>query len=118
MSESELLAGCLEYVQYLRNQGRVFCIRINSGMAYFGQGSKKYAIRLAPEGTADILCIYWWHPPGAPNKGETKVLWIETKDIDGKQSEAQIAFQKEVEEYGCRYEIVRNLDELVALTEG
>ncbi len=106
MSESDLLAGCLEYLHYLRNQGKLFYMRVNSGMAYFGQGSKKYAIRLAPEGTADILIIK-----------DGKVIWVETKG-EGKQSDAQVAFQKEVEEYGCSYEIVRDLDELITLTEG
>jgi len=112
MNESELLSNCLEYLQILRNQGKAWYMRVNSGMAFFGSGKKKYAIRLAQEGTADILIIQWYEPEGAI------VTWVETKADKGAQSPEQVAFQKEVEEYGCRYEIVRDLDELITITEG
>uniref|UniRef100_A0A6M3LF70 VRR-NUC domain-containing protein n=1 Tax=viral metagenome TaxID=1070528 RepID=A0A6M3LF70_9ZZZZ len=118
MNESELLSNCLEYLQILRNQGKAWYMRVNSGMAFFGSGKKKYAIRLAQEGTADILIIQWYEPEGAPNKGETIVTWVETKADKGVQSPEQVAFQKEVEGFGCRYEIVRDLDELITITEG
>jgi len=116
MSESDILRGCQELLDYLRNQGKLFYCRMNSGMALMGSGKKKYAVKLSPEGTADLLIIRWWYPQGAPNKGETIVTWIETKDEKGVQSEAQKLFEQEVKEQGCQYYIVRSLDEMIAIT--
>ena len=104
MSESDILRGCQELLGYLRNQGKLFYCRMNSGMALMGSGKKKYAVKLSPEGTADILIIMGG-----------KVTWIETKDEKGVQSEAQKLFEQEVKEQGCSYYIVRSLDEMIAI---
>ncbi len=117
MSEADILRDCLEYLHYQRNMEKLFYMRVNSGMAFFGGGKKKYAIKLAPEGTADILIIRWWYPQGAPNKGETDVIWIEIKDATGKQSEAQKTFEDEVKAQGCEYYVVRSLDDLIEEVE-
>lgn len=112
MSESELLASCQEYLDYLQALGKLIYWRRNSGMAYVSAGKKKYAIKLGDEGQADIEIIRWYEPEGAPNKGETIVTWIETKSETGVQSEAQKAFQKKVEAQGCRYFVVRDVKKL------
>ena len=104
MSESEILRDIEEYLQYLKNQGKIWYMRCNSGMAYLGSGKHRYAVKLAPEGTADLLVL-----------NDTRVIWIEVKDEKGKQSEAQVEFQKEIEALECEYIIARSLDDVVKL---
>lgn len=114
MSESELLSGVLELFEYLQNQGKLVFMRLNSGSVIVPGKNKNYHIKLAPEGTADVLVIQKWVPIGAPNKVEILVYFIETKAPDGgKQSPAQVEFQKQVEAQGAIYILVRNLQDVI-----
>jgi len=104
MLESELLSNIREYLQYMENLGNLFSLRLNSGMAYLpGAGGKKYAIQLCPAGTSDLLVI-----------ADGKVYFLETK-TGTEQSIAQMEFQQKVEEQGCVYKIIRDLQEVVDL---
>jgi len=103
MSESELLAGVLELLQYLQNQGKVWHTRLNSGSIIVPGKNKNYRIKLSPEGTADVMVIR-----------EGQIYFLETKAPDGgKQSPAQIEFQKKIEEQGAIYLLVRDLQEVI-----
>lgn len=63
-------------------------------------------IKLAPPGTPDILGVL----PG----GSGRMFGLEVKTATGKQSVAQIAWQKRAEESGVRYRVVRSVAEALA----
>ena len=125
MSESELLSGVLELLQYLQNQGKLVHMRLNSGSVIVPGKNKNYRIKLAPEGTADVLVIRKRDKRvslmpksdllvSMPTTEETQIYFIETKAPDGgKQSDAQIKFQKQVEAQGAIYMLVKNLDTVI-----
>lgn len=56
-------------------------------------------------GVADLLLLH----PNSDHHG----LCIEMKTAKGKQQDSQKRFQRKVEAYGYRYEIVRSLDEFM-----
>ena len=56
---------------------------------------KKWAIRMAPAGTADILALYPLYDASG-----FRPLWIEVKATKGKQSELQKSFELDVTERG------------------
>ncbi len=58
-------------------------------------------------GVADMLLLL-------PNS-EHHALCIEFKTLKGRQQDSQKRFQRKVEAYGYRYEIVRSFDEFVIL---
>jgi len=103
MTESEVLAGFEEYLGYLENVGKLMYLRLNSGMAFVGD-KKKYAVRLCPTGTADILVVT--RPHG-------HCIFIEAKDEDGVQSDKQKEFEQKVKAVGAEYYVCRTLDELM-----
>ncbi len=57
---------------------------------------------LAKEGTADILCC--------PNS--RLPVWLELKQLKGKQRECQIEFEASVRALGHSYHVIRGLDDL------
>ena len=121
MSESHVLRAVLEYLQWGQNQGKWFYMRCNSGVVFpTNRDSSTRRVKLAPEGTADVLVIrYLRIGPDALGKVYplVDILWIETKH-KGKQSEAQKAFETQVRAQGCDYIVVRDVDELRERLEG
>ena len=82
----------------LSKHGLVF--RTNSGMARALTGNG--FIKLLPEGFSDLIFL---QSPG-------RLVFIEMKQLTGKQRESQINFQKLVENMGFEYKIVRKIDDL------
>ena len=115
ISEANVLRGCLDYLQVLKNQGKLWFCRMNSGKALVKKGDKHYSLTLAPEGTADILVITNNGRYDAPNKFYALPLFLEIKSPTGKQTKAQKEFQKEIEAQGCLYRIIRSIDELMGI---
>jgi len=113
MKEADVLRGCLDYLQILKNQGKLWFMRINSGKALVKKGDRHYSLTLAPEGTADILVIRDCSYLGPEIVLE--VYFLEIKSPIGKQSKVQKEFQQEIEYQGCSYFIIRDVSELMEI---
>lgn len=81
----------------LNNNNIIFSVP-NEGKSAKEQMFKKATGLMS--GVSDLICI---------NNGE--VLFIECKDLKGKQSEKQKDFQKTIELQGFKYHLVRSLEE-------
>jgi hypothetical protein len=81
----------------LNNNNIIFSVP-NEGKSAKEQMFKKATGLMS--GVSDLICI---------NNGE--VLFIECKDLKGKQSDKQKDFQNIVELQGFKYHLVRSLDE-------
>ena len=108
MTEHQIQKDCEDYLQRLQAMGKLMYLSLNSGFAFMFHGDKKYKIKLCPKGTADILVI-------KPCNLNPEVYFLEVKTDKGKQSEAQIKFQEDVELMGCYYRVIRSLDEVMEL---
>jgi len=77
-------------------------LRMNVGVANHGGRKVRY---LYP-GVADLMVRV------RKNKcGPWRTVWIELKAKDGRQSEAQIAFQQQIEIWGDTYVVVRSVED-------
>ena len=97
MSESSALTGPL--VKMIGQMG-IFCERMNSGKVKVKGGW----MQLHKAGTADILAF----PRG-------RVVWLETKTVDGRTNPEQVAnqaeFREKVEALGHEYYRIETIDE-------
>lgn len=98
MSEQQLVHACIDL---LRLHGAL-ALRINAGMAWVGAGAARRPVRLAPEGTSDILGLL----PGG------RFVAIEAKRPGGTLRPAQVAFLAEVTARGGLALCVTNETEL------
>jgi len=117
MNESELKRSVEDYLTYQMNLGKLYYDRLNSGSILARRGDKTYKVALCREGTADLYVLQKWHPRGAPNKWETRVIYLECKTERGKQRPEQGGFQNLVEAQGASYYIVRSLDDVIDIIE-
>lgn len=85
---------------------RIWCWRVNSGAMVVGEGAARRFVKLSPPGTPDIL--------GVLPDGSGCLFGLEVKTATGKQSAAQIAWQKRAEASGVRYRVVRSVAEALA----
>lgn len=84
--------------------------RLNSGvMLVRNPDGSKRAIRLAPTGTADLLMLV---PCGT--YGQVSAVYVELKAPNGRQSSAQMQFQRDVESEGFTYLLVKDVSQVVA----
>jgi len=103
--ESSLLSEVLALLCRLPG---VQAIRMNTGMAIHG-GRK---VRYGYQGMADVMVRV------RKNKCESwRTVWIELKAKDGRQSDAQIAFQQQTEAWGDRYVLARSVDDVLNALE-
>jgi hypothetical protein len=109
-SEASIQKACLQYLA----AKHIFSIRINSGMQIGMHNGKKWAIHMAAPGTADILVILDVTDCNEDFTHKT-IVWLEIKTEKGKQSEPQKTFEKDVLERGHWYQIIRSLDDLIAI---
>jgi hypothetical protein len=98
--ESQVLHAILDYLAAVR----ILAFRQNVGIATFGVEGATRHVPYGVLGMADIVAF----PKNRP------VLWIEVKTAKGIQSDLQKSFQRQVEEYGHEYLIVRSIDDLEA----
>lgn len=109
MKESNIL----KEIQIEASKHNCIAIRLNSGKFY--QGTLKNTLNLGliltqlrhiegcPEGTSDLLVI-------AP---KSKVIFVETKTLKGKQRDSQIRFQNAVENLGHIYILARTVEDFL-----
>lgn len=103
-TESSLITAIGGYLQNLENADKiVFWSRQQAGnITTKGSSGKFYRIRQGREGISDLWVIL--------NDG--RMIWIEGKLDEGKQSSGQIEFQLKVEEVSHFYWVIRSLDDL------
>ena len=112
MSESELKSTVDDYLQYQQNLGKLWFTRLNCGTAYVKKGNKYYAIQLCNEGTADFLVIKKTEPKLGIDVNFSEAFFFELKSAQGKQTTYQKNFEEQVQEQGCKYFVLRNMEEL------
>ncbi len=110
ITEALIQAAILEYLA----ARKIYAARLNSGQILGSSNGRKWAIKLAPKGTADILALPITIVHGICPLGYTQAVFIEVKDATGKQSPAQIEFQKYVEGLGHRYLLARSVVDVEA----
>lgn len=94
-SETQIQKDIIEYLEELQyNKKKCYVIRVNSGYAIMAGR----VIKLAPEGTPDIIVCY---------KG--KFIGLEVKSSTGKQRVKQKEAQDFIESAKGQYYIVRSL---------
>lgn len=99
-TEKDTQSACLQYLA----SANIFHYRNNSGAIVSEYKGRKRFVRFGASGSPDIIVVYGG-----------RYIGIEVKDIKGKQSESQIAFQKNLEKAGGAYYVVRSVDELVRI---
>lgn len=113
-SEANVQKACCDFL----SAKKVLWFRMNAGDRFGETNGKKWRIKGHEKGTADLLAL-------VPRVGGVEIgtlrqlvtwimpFWIEVKAPGKKQRPEQIEFQKRVEEYGCSYLLVDNVDTLI-----
>jgi hypothetical protein len=98
----------LEICYWLRAQGFFFWKTTASG--YYDAAKKRFRKQVSPfvrNGVSDILLV-----------SNGQLVCLEVKSEKGVQSEAQIAFEKDVKRAGARYFVVRSVSDVKKCLEG
>ena len=99
--EKEAQKAILQYLQ-LR---RIFHWRNNTGAMVVGEGTaSRRFLKFGTEGSPDIFILK-----------EGVLIGLEVKSDTGKQNDAQLEFQKNMEKNGGKYFVVRAVDEVQAI---
>jgi hypothetical protein len=113
MAESALLKAVLQRLQWAENQRQLYYERLNSGKMFAIYKDKhdnehERAVNLCRQGTADVIVIQ-------KDGDRCIVTFLETKANGNRQTKDQREFETKVKQHGCRYVIVRKLDDLAVL---
>ena len=103
MSEAQIKASCEDYI----NLKKLLALRLNAGDILVERNGRTYKVRGVRAGCADYEILL----PGG------RAVWVELKTWTGKQSKDQVEFQREVEELGFEYYVIRNVEEFVKALE-
>ena len=117
--EGDIKRTVEDYLQFGMNQGKWYFDRLNSGSLIIcnPDGSFRRKVRLCREGTADFIVIRKWWPPGAPNKWETLVIFLELKSAKGKLGKEQRCFKTLVEAQGALNVVIKSIEDLKEVLE-
>lgn len=99
-TEKDTQHACLQYLE----ASKIFHYRNNSGAIVSEYKGKKRFVRFGATGSPDIIVVY---------RGQ--YIGFEIKDVKGKQSESQVAFQEALEKAGGAYYVIRSIDEFVRI---
>lgn len=101
-SEKDIQKACIEYLQMLRNQGKLLFVRNNSFAGSFSRpdGSQGY-IRNNMPGSPDLFVFI---------RNET--LHIECKSTTGTQSPDQKEWERKATKLNHKYYTIRSVEEL------
>jgi len=112
--EKDIQRAIKDYLQILKNQGKLMFIRNNSGaMPIKGKNGKMRYIKFGEKGSADILLFV---PLYLTNSIKTlEAIALEVKKIDGVQSADQKKWQANWERLGGAYYIVRCLEDVIKI---
>jgi hypothetical protein len=100
--EQAIQKSILEYLAVKK----IWHMRVNTGAIVSEYKGRSRMIRYGIPGCADILCSL------------PSFLWLEVKAPKGVQSEQQKQFQKEVEEQGHLYYVVRSIEDVEEILKG
>lgn len=108
-NESSIVSSVGKYLQVLENARRIaFWSRQQAGRLPIQNKNGSYrSVRLGREGVADLWCMI-----AGIRFEHGKMVWIECKLEGGKQSPAQIEFEKIANKCGHYYWLIRDCDEL------
>jgi hypothetical protein len=112
VSEAQIKKAVEEYLQYGKNQGRWFFLRLQSGSFLVDYGHHKNKINLCPKGTADYEVFQSYAPHGCGHLEICRLTFLEIKSTTGKQSPEQVEFQTMAEGQNARYFVVRDAGKL------
>lgn len=90
---------------------QILAFRMQTGATLSSYGGKKRMIRYGVPGMADILA--WRRHPTMV--GYSQAIWIELKAPEGRQTELQKSFQKQIEAQGHKYILARSLEDIEAV---
>ena len=116
ISEAMIKKAVADYLGMGMAQGKWWYTRLNSGgvlQSYTTKAGevKKYKVNMCEPGTADFVVV---EIAGEGNYANLQIVtYIETKCKKGKQSDEQIAFQRQVEALGCKYMLVRDVQQVI-----
>jgi len=94
--EAITMTAIRDYLDHLQSMGRCIYNRVNSGKVFTGNR----VFNGAKAGTADFECVFY------PNGRHVS---IEVKSDEGKQSEVQKTYQKDIEYMGGVYVLARSI---------
>ncbi len=101
--EGRVLNAVCNYLALLEHQGHLMFWRQNNGATYDAKRGMYRKPGIGQRnGVPDVMVIM----------SGGKLLGVECKAGDGKQSTAQVAFQRSMEQFGASYAVVYNLDDL------
>lgn len=101
-TEKATQKACLDYLEALN----IFHYRNNSGATVIEGVRGKRFVRFGATGSPDIIVVI---------KG--RYIGFEIKDVKGKQSEGQIAFQKALETAGGAYHVIKSIDDFISIID-
>jgi len=103
--ESDIQKECLQMLQILENQGKIYFLRCNvyKGKIKRKDGSEGF-MRTGKAGAPDI--IFSLAPTG-------KFIGFETKTKNGVQTDDQKKAQKKIERTGGKYFIIRSVRDMI-----
>ena len=105
MSETAFIRSIIQYVDQLGLVERIRAQRLNAGLRVIPaqEGHKRRVIRIGEPGTPDIIIML----PGA------RVLWLETKSLDGTARHSQRAWHAMAKSIGQDVRVVRTMPEAI-----
>jgi hypothetical protein len=109
--EGYVKSAVLEYLA----MKHIYALRVNSGSVLGNTNGRKWCVKMAPKGTADILALEPGLLVGTDSDYQEKVftpIWIETKAPKKGPTEQQLDFKREVEEMGHVYLVARSMDDV------
>jgi hypothetical protein len=108
--ESGVLRACLD----LLAAEKIWHMRMNTGAMSGSHKGKRWFVRYAKPGTADILAAHTGlhHCLDHGLERTAAFLWIECKGSHGRQTPEQELFEREVSEQGHHYLLVRDVETL------
>ena len=104
-SEKDVQKSCLDYLQMLRNQGKLLFVRNNSVAGNFMRpdGSQGY-IRNNMPGSPDLFVFV-----------NQETIHLELKSSTGEQSPEQKEWERVATKLGHKYYVIRSVEELVKI---
>ncbi len=102
MKESEIQSLIIDYLKIKENQGKLFFQRTNNNPIYDPVGKRFRSLAKGQKkGFPDILVLI-----------QGKCIGLEIKTDKGRQSEEQKIIQKQFEQHGSKYYVVRNIEDV------
>ena len=120
MRESPVLKACKDWLQFQKNQEKLWFTRLNSGkLIVKNKDGSNRMVQLCEKGTADLMVVQQttWIDHLWEERKKPRIIFVETKSTNGKLSLAQEAFRDMVIAQGAEYLLVKDVDEMIRVLE-